>query len=235
MSFYSQVLLGKEKLDQLFYPLVTAKQKREEISPKRQGLDDNRGMVRMPWGHYHSSGAIAINSTNSGFSGSSGEAEIFSGKSVVGDSGHITLDISHPQMRTRSPQDGTGKSWYRATVLERKPGKAKVLFVDHGNVATLPVATRLRPLDVILGTNRIPPVAKEAALAAIKTRGLDDDDGLDAARLLQTPAWRKEVLYRVFCQNEGKLVVALYQPGNPVSISEQIVSDGLARVSKATE
>ena len=131
--------------------------------------------------------------------------------------------------------DGTGKSWYRARVLERKPGKAKVLFVDHGNVATLPVATHLRPLDVILGTDRIPPVAKEAVLAAIKTRGLDDDDGLDAARLLQAAAWGKEVSSRVFCQNEGKLVVALYQPGNPVSINEQIVSDGLARVSKATE
>jgi len=131
--------------------------------------------------------------------------------------------------------DGTGKSWYRARVLERKPGKAKVLFVDHGNVATLPVATHLRPLDVILGTDRIPPVAKEAELAAIKTRGLDDDDGLDAARLLQAAAWRKEVSSRVFFQNEGKLVVALYQPGNPVSRNEQIVSDGLARVSKATK
>jgi staphylococcal nuclease domain-containing protein 1 len=74
--------------------------------------------------------------------------------------------------------DGTGKNWYRARVLERKPGKAKVLFVDHGNVATLPIATNLRPLDIFLRTDRIPPVAKEAVLAAIKTRGLDDDDGL---------------------------------------------------------
>jgi staphylococcal nuclease domain-containing protein 1 len=96
---------------------------------------------------------------------------------VVGDEAASSVDES---MRIVAAlfNDGTGKSWYRATVLQRKPGKAKVLFVDHGNVATLPVATHLRPLDVILGTNRIPPVAKEAALAAIKTRGLDDDDGL---------------------------------------------------------
>jgi len=98
---------------------------------------------------------------------------------------------------------------------------------------SLPVATYLRPLDVILGTDRIPPVAKEAVLAAVKTRGLDDDDGLDAARLLQNAAWGRSL--RVFCRNECKLVVALYQPGNPVSINEQIVSNGLARVSKATE
>ena len=45
----------------------------------------------------------------------------------------------------------------------------------------------------------------------------------------------EEVSSRVFCRNECKLVVALYQPGNPVSINEQIVSNGLARVSKATE
>lgn len=131
--------------------------------------------------------------------------------------------------------DGNGKSWYRARVIERNPGKAKVLFVDHGNVATLPVATHLRPLDVTLGTDRIPPVAKEAVLAAIKTRGLDDDDGCDAARLLQGAAWGKDISSRIFCENEGKLVISLYQPGNPVSINEQIVSGGLARVSKQTE
>jgi hypothetical protein len=69
-------------------------------------LNGYGGVVSISFGssHEHSSGAIAINSTNSSFSGSSGEAEIFTGKSAVGDSGHITLDISHPQMRTRSPQ-----------------------------------------------------------------------------------------------------------------------------------
>jgi hypothetical protein len=74
--------------------------------PWGSALNGFGGVVSISSGssHYHSSGAIAINSTNSGFSGSSGEAEIFSGKSAVGDSGHITLDISHPQMRTRSPQ-----------------------------------------------------------------------------------------------------------------------------------
>jgi hypothetical protein len=69
--------------------------------------------------------------------------------------------------------------------------------VDHGNGATLPVATYLRPLDVILGTDRIPPVAKEAVLAAVKTRGLDDDDGLDAARLLQNAAWGRSLVQSV--------------------------------------
>jgi len=121
---------------------------------------------------------------------------------------------------------GTERGFSRESLV-----KTKVFFVDHGNVATLPVTTNLRPLDVILGTDRIPPVAKEAVLAAIKTRGLNGDDGLDAAQLLQAAAWRKVVSSRVFYQNEDKLIVALYQPDNPVSINVQIVSDGLARVS----
>jgi staphylococcal nuclease domain-containing protein 1 len=131
--------------------------------------------------------------------------------------------------------DGTGKSWYRARVIEKRPGKAKVLFVDHGNVATLAIATHLRPLDITLGTNRIPAVAKEAVLAAVKTRGLDDDDGIEAARLLQSAAWGKDVSARIFCENEGKLVVALYEPGNSCSINEELVTNGLARVSKPFE
>ena len=60
--------------------------------------------------------------------------------------------------------DGNGKSWYRAKILERKgTGKVSVLFLDHGNVATVPISTHLRPLDVSLGTDRIPPVAREAS------------------------------------------------------------------------
>ena len=131
--------------------------------------------------------------------------------------------------------DGSGKSWYRAKIVEKKPGKAKVLFVDHGNIATLPIASHLRPLDITLGTDRIPAVAKEAVLAALKTRGVDDDDGVDAARLLQSAAWGKDISARIFCESEGKLVVALYEPGNPTSINEQLVTSGLARVCKPFE
>ena len=131
--------------------------------------------------------------------------------------------------------DGTGKSWYRAKILERKASQAKVLFLDHGNVANVQIATHLRPLEMTLGTDRIPAVAKEAILAGVKTRGLDDDDGIDAARLLQAAAWGKDVNSRIFCQNDGCFVVSLYEPGNATSVNEQMVSEGLARVSKSKE
>ena len=80
--------------------------------------------------------------------------------------------------------DGSGKSWYRAKITERKARHVKVLFVDHRNISTVPIATHLRPLDPQLGVVRIPPVAKEATLALTKTRSLDDDEGIEAARLL---------------------------------------------------
>lgn len=131
--------------------------------------------------------------------------------------------------------DGTGKRWYRASVLEKNPIRAKVLFVDYGNVATLPIATHLRPLDVQLGVDRIPAVAKEATLALTKTRGLDDEDGIDAARLLQNLAWGKEVSTCIFCKDEGKFVVSLSVPKSTTTINEELVSEGLARVAKPEE
>merc|ERR1712127_115402 len=86
-----------------------------------------------------------------------------------------------------------------------------------------------------LGTVRIPAVANEALLAGVKTRTLEDDEGVDAARLLQSAAWGKDITARIFCEHEGKLIVNIYEPGHPSSINEQLVNEGLARVSKPVE
>lgn len=128
--------------------------------------------------------------------------------------------------------DGSGKLWYRARVLEKRGGKAKVLFIDYGNVATLPIATHFRPLDLQLGTDRIPATARECVLVLTKTRSLNEDEGIDAARFLQQSSWGSEMTARIFCENEGKLEIALYNPSSSTSINEQMVSEGLARVMK---
>ena len=46
-------------------------------------------------------------------------------------------DIKKGKIVAASFDDGSGKSWYRARVLDRTPvkGKISVLFIDHGNVA----------------------------------------------------------------------------------------------------
>eukprot|EP00559_Dactyliosolen_fragilissimus_P001205 CAMPEP_0184865336 /NCGR_PEP_ID=MMETSP0580-20130426/17746_1 /TAXON_ID=1118495 /ORGANISM="Dactyliosolen fragilissimus" /LENGTH=944 /DNA_ID=CAMNT_0027364493 /DNA_START=76 /DNA_END=2910 /DNA_ORIENTATION=+ len=129
--------------------------------------------------------------------------------------------------------DGTGKSWYRAKIIEKQIGKVKVMFVDHGNVTVVPISTHLRPLDTALDTSRIPPIAKEAVLALTRTRGLEDDEGLEAARYLQRAAWGRQLTAKIFCETEGKLVVALFDPNDSsVSINEQMISEGLALTSK---
>lgn len=125
--------------------------------------------------------------------------------------------------------------WYRAKILEKKVGKVKVLFIDYGNTSTVSIATHLRPLDVQLDTDRIPATAKECVLVLTKTRSLEDDEGIEAARFLQQSSWGTEMRVRIFCENEGKLEIALYKPNSANSINEEMIADGLARVMKKKE
>jgi staphylococcal nuclease domain-containing protein 1 len=123
-------------------------------------------------------------------------------------------------------------SWYRAKILERRPnGTAMVLYVDHGNVGVVPISTHLRPLDLTLGIERVPAVAKEAQLALTITQSLEQDEGVEAAHTLQSLGWGKDLTARIFCEYEGKLAVTLTN-GNITSINEALVSSGLARVAK---
>ena len=108
-----------------------------------------------------------------------------------------------------------------------------VLFIDHGNLSTVPVATHLRPLDVSLETDGIPLVAKEAVLALTITRPLGTDEGMDAARMLQSLCWGKDLSAHPFAPDEsGKLAVTLTEDGSEETINAQLISDGLARVAK---
>jgi staphylococcal nuclease domain-containing protein 1 len=133
----------------------------------------------------------------------------------------------------------TGKSWYRAKIVERNnPTKMTVLFVDHGNLAAVPVATHLRPLDMSLGIDRIPPVAKEATLALTLTRSLDHDDGVEAARLLQTLCWGKDLTVRLWAPDEtGKVAVVVMNPGggSEQTVNAQLIAEGLAQVAKSVD
>jgi staphylococcal nuclease domain-containing protein 1 len=129
--------------------------------------------------------------------------------------------------------DGNGKSWYRAKVVERKgPGRASVLFVDHGNLATVPIATHLRPLDVTLGMDRVPSIAKEAVLALVTTRSLDTDEGVDAARFLQSACWGQDVTAQLLAVDEGKAAVVLMSSDPSESVNAAMIGAGLARMAK---
>jgi len=128
--------------------------------------------------------------------------------------------------------DGSGKSWYRARIVEKKDNEeVSVLFIDHGNVATMKVATHLRPLDESLDVEKIPAVAKEGALALTVTRTLNTDEGVDAARMLQGLAWGKNLSAKMITGTE----IILTCPGKETSINEELVGAGLARVPKPME
>merc|ERR1712085_173363 len=131
--------------------------------------------------------------------------------------------------------DGSINSWYRAKVIEKTDkGKVKVLFIDHGNVADVSPATHLRPLDMTLGTDKIPAAAKEAVLVLTKVRPLDEDDGIDAARMFQELAWGKDLKARVHGEVEGQVLVTLYDSDvDSPSINEQMTAAGLARFGTA--
>lgn len=131
--------------------------------------------------------------------------------------------------------DGTGKSWYRAKIVEKLAGnKVVALFVDHGNTATVSVATHLRPLDPSLGTDRIPPIAQEATLALTISRPLSDEYGIDAARKLQSLCWGKDLRIRTTGRDEnGKMAVTILSDSNSSdNVNEELISAGLATVAK---
>eukprot|EP00957_Ditylum_brightwellii_P001404 110334-Ditylum_brightwellii.AAC.1 len=128
-------------------------------------------------------------------------------------------------------------SWYRAKIVEKKENSTvSVLFIDHGNLDVVKVSTHLRPLSDELGTDKIPPVAKEAELILTIVRSTEDDYGLDAARMLNDVAWGKELNARVYYSSEGKSYLTLTDPSDDSkSINETIVAAGLGRVPKQSE
>jgi staphylococcal nuclease domain-containing protein 1 len=132
--------------------------------------------------------------------------------------------------------DGTGQRWYRAKIVERKAGaKVTVLFLDYGNVATVPIATHLRPLDPTLGADRIPPVAKEAVLALTLTRPVSEDEGTEAGRMFQGLCWGKDLTVRIHgTDDNGKVATAILTETGE-TVNEKLVSAGLARVAKDTD
>ena len=133
--------------------------------------------------------------------------------------------------------DGASNSWYRAKIMEKtETGKVRVLFIDHGNEAVVSPASQLRPLDMSLGTDQIPAVAKEGKLVFSKVRSIEEEDGIDAARMFQGMAWGKDLKARLHGEDEGQILVTLYDADtDSPSINEKLVAEGLARIGKRYE
>lgn len=128
-------------------------------------------------------GAFAREQLSSGDS----EAEV-----VVAKGGLLAAYHDNPSAEGAAEQE---KVWLRASVEERPDkGEAKVLFVDYGHRAVVPVKS-LRGLPEPL--KHYAPQAVECSLAFIRSESVETEVGLAAARALNSLAWGKPCLIKV--------------------------------------
>jgi len=153
--------------------------------------------------------------------------------------------------------DGSGESYYRAKILDvakaaAGPPTFRVRYVDYGNAEADVPLKRLRALPA--GLANAAPAAMECELAYLHVAGVDDEDGHDAAQLLHQLAWGQAL---TVCEHSGpnakpmaggkgwgaprasaptsaRRVVLLREAdgAGAVSINEQLVAEGLARLPK---
>ena len=100
----------------------------------------------------------------------------------------------------------------------------------HTNATFTPLTAK-RMLDP--GIETIPFAASECELALIKSRGLEHDEGIDAARMLSKLTWGKELTARIHGKDVdggSGLSITLYNVDDAESINSKIVKAGLARI-----
>jgi staphylococcal nuclease domain-containing protein 1 len=121
-------------------------------------------------------------------------------------------------------------AWYRARVKKATPEKEyDVFYVDYGNSETLP-ASRIRPLDASF--NELPPQAKEAQLAYIKTPSLEEEYGTDAAVFLRDLVAGKPMMANLEYKDTDRVFLSLVDRESQVFVNAALLRAGLARVER---
>lgn len=133
--------------------------------------------------------------------------------------------------------EGEGLLWHRAkiTSLDRSGSSilANVSLIDYGNSAKVSL-TQIKPIEAKYFA--IAPAARECVLAFIKCAKLESDEGQDAGHMMQERCWGRDLVAKVHKRDhQGRLVVTLYDPENEVSLNEQLVTYGLAKLKKKVE
>ncbi len=90
----------------------------------------------------------------------------------------------------------------------------------------------MRPLEGVAASYG--PFAREASLALLRVSPLTDDIGVDAAETLSEAAWGRPLLATVFGKDaEGRLLVDLVDAESNLSMAQELVGTGLARVARS--
>ena len=133
--------------------------------------------------------------------------------------------------------EGNGIEWYRGRIEELaknpKDGTqtARILFIDYGNTANVPVA-KLKTLSPELLS--IKPLAHAAKCAFVKIPTLDEEYGEDAAIAFDKMAWGKDLVAVIHSRdNDARDIVTLqYKEDLESTITEGLIQQGYARLRK---
>jgi staphylococcal nuclease domain-containing protein 1 len=133
-------------------------------------------------------------------------------------------------------QFSVDNEWYRAKVLEEVDGEYSIIYIDYGNMETIP-SNKIRKLHPNFNTQKLRPQAYEAQLAYIIPPKLSDDYGLEAAELLKELVWDKKLVATVeYKENVGteneKLFLSLGNHESENYVNCALLRNGLAKVEK---
>jgi len=150
------------------------------------------------------------------------------------------LDAAEPYTPSKGDivagQFTVDEHWYRAEVQKIVGDKAQLLYVDYGNVETIPLS-RVRALPKDFSLVVLPRQAHHGRLAFIRAPSINADYGVDAAALLKELVWDKSLVATVqFKEGQGNETVSYLSLGDPetkIPINAALVISGLARVQKS--
>jgi len=129
-------------------------------------------------------------------------------------------------------------AWYRARVgrvlppgEERKQTEIEVSYADYGNAETVPVS-RVRKLDPEHGTQALRWQAREASLAYIVPRPVDDEWGKEAALYLKELVWDRALLSTTEYREADREYRSLWISDDYTFVNAELLRAGLAKLPK---
>ncbi len=122
--------------------------------------------------------------------------------------------------------------WYRAKVTHiSEDGNVEVVYADYGNAEVVD-ASHIRKLDPEFGLNVLRWQAREAHLAYITTRPIEDDWGKEAALFLKELVWGKTLLATIEYRDGDNEYLSVWVEGTFEFVNAELVRPGLAKLNR---
>jgi staphylococcal nuclease domain-containing protein 1 len=129
-------------------------------------------------------------------------------------------------------------AWYRAKVgrvlpagADRKETEVEVLYADYGNAETVPVS-RVRKLDAEHSPQALRWQAREASLAYIVPRPVEEEWGKEAALFFKELVWDKTLLATIEYREADREHLSLWTSDGYTFINGELLRAGLGKLPK---